>query len=199
VNSTRVRPVTFAVVAWIFVLAAIGGFQFFRGELVDGLVFTIIAAALIADAFGLLKRIEKRRWGVNRWFVGVTAVAAAAVMIITPRHGVADLLLFAVIGLLALAYAWPNPSGEATTQRRPHVSGVPFRRSAWLWAIVGIAACLWELTVYLLGNLLPGGRTSHPALSDVLDPLVDGWAGRIVFVALWIVGGIALLRRAAER
>jgi hypothetical protein len=199
VNSVRVRPIGFAVVAWIFVLAAIGGFQFFRGELVDGLVFTIIAAALIADAFALLRWVEKRRWSVNRWFVAVAAVCAGVVMIFTPRHGLADLLLFAVIGLLALSYAWPNPSGAATTERRPHVSGVPFRRSASLWAIVGIAACLWELTVYLLGNLLPGGRASHPALSDVLDPLVDGWAGRIVFVGLWIVGGIALLRRAAER
>jgi hypothetical protein len=203
VSETRSRPNRLVVGAWIFILVAIGSFQLFRGAIVDALVFLVIAAALLLDAFGTLRSIETRRrsvnrWFVHRWFVIVAIVVSAIVLIVAPRHGIADGVLVVVIGLLALGYAWPDPAVRPPAAQAP-VTGVAFARSVWLWASVGIVACLWELAMYLLGNFLPGGRASHPALSDVLDPAVDTLVGRILFTAAWLLGGLALLRRAARR
>ena len=49
--------------------------------------------------------------------------------------------------------------------------------------------------MYILGNV-DHGRAVHPALSDLLDPAVDTPIGRVLAVAAWVLGGLALLRRA---
>jgi hypothetical protein len=71
------------------------------------------------------------------------------------------------------------------------------RRAATLWACVGIAVCLWELTMFFLGAYVD--RYAFPALSDLLDPLLDRPIGRILFAAAWLVGGVALMRRGQGR
>jgi hypothetical protein len=72
-------------------------------------------------------------------------------------------------------------------------------RTAALWSGAGILVCLWELSMYLLGTFAPGGRAAHPALSDLLDPLMDNQVLRLVFVAGWVLAGVFLLRRTVAR
>jgi hypothetical protein len=53
--------------------------------------------------------------------------------------------------------------------------------------------------MYILGTVSPGGRAAYPALSDLLNPLLDVPAARVVFVTVWLLGGVFLVRRATTR
>ncbi len=180
--------------AWIAILVLIGGFQLFRGAITDAAVFLALAVALVADTIGWLPAIRRRESRLPWIVVVIALVVAAAVLVLTPRHGLGDQLVLIASGLLVLIVVWPSaPSGTVSPMT------ARLARTAALWAAVGIALCLWELAMYLLGTFLPGGRTSFPALSDLLNPLIDSPAGRIVFVVAWLLGGVALLRRGRTR
>jgi hypothetical protein len=73
------------------------------------------------------------------------------------------------------------------------------RRTAILWAAVGVATCLWELTSFVLQRVQPQQKAQHPAISDLLDPALDQLWFRALFVAGWIALGIALLARGGRR
>jgi hypothetical protein len=172
------------------------GFQFYRGAISDGVVFGVLAIALILDALHWMPALRTREWRPSRTLtIGALAVAAA-VLALTPRHGMADGVVLVVTGILVLIVTWPD--GPKTDG--PKTGWTPrMRRSATLWAIIGIAVCVWELLMYFLGAYLPGGSTRYPALSDLLDPLIQNPIGRILFVAAWLLGGVALSRRGRTR
>ena len=67
-------------------------------------------------------------------------------------------------------------------------------RAAIAWTILGLALVLWELAMYFLG-CGQDGRTAFPALSDILDPILNNPIGRFLGVVAWLAGGVALTRR----
>jgi hypothetical protein len=194
VQATRTRrsvKVRITILAWIAILILTGLFQFYRGALADGIVFLAMAAALLVGETGILSRFDGWRWQPRRIVVIIALVIAAAVPVFTPRHGLADGVVVVVSGILLFVVAWPNPpavesAAEPWTTR--------LTRSALAWAIVGIAFCIWELGMYFLG-LNAAGRTEFPALSDLLDPILNNPIGRLLGVAAWLAGGVALARR----
>ena len=180
--------------AWIAILAITGGFQFYRDAPVDATVFCLLAAGLLADLLGAFRRIPLRNLAIHRALVVGSAVIVAGLLAFSPRHGVIDAAVVAIAGVLALLVAWPDHAGDLAAPATPS-SG--FVRTAWLWAGVLLAICLWELAMYILGSV--GGRSAFPALSDLLDPLVENSAGRILFVLGWVLAGVALVRRGVTR
>jgi hypothetical protein len=58
-----------------------------------------------------------------------------------------------------------------------------------------VTACVIELASFLLGVPSEAAKFAHPSVSLLLDPALDPIEGRVVFTALWLVVGIALLRR----
>ena len=69
------------------------------------------------------------------------------------------------------------------------------RRAAILWSVVGVACCLWEVASFLLGLPSPEAAIAHPSISALFDPILDTFEGRAIFTVLWLLLGIALLRR----
>jgi hypothetical protein len=191
-DSAARRRVSWPVAAWVAILILTGGFQIYRGAPVDGAVFLAMAGALILDLAGILPEPRTTEWRPSRIILIGVLGAAAVVLALTPRHGIGDGIAIAISGILVFLVAWPQraaPAGSAWTPR--------MRRTATLWAGVGIAICLWELTMFFLGAYVD--RNAFPALSDLLDPLLDQPIGRILFAAGWLVGGVALLRRGQGR
>ena len=47
----------------------------------------------------------------------------------------------------------------------------------------------------LLGLPSPAASIAHPAISDLLDPVADVPAGRVLLIAAWTLAGLGLLRR----
>ncbi|NBX24073.1 MAG: hypothetical protein EBR52_08220, partial [Microbacteriaceae bacterium] len=56
-----------------------------------------------------------------------------------------------------------------------------------------VALCAWEATAFTLSVTLPNGLTNYPTISVLLDPIVESLPGRIVFVGLWLAGGLSLI------
>lgn len=184
------------VAAWVAILILTGGFQIYRGAPVDGAVFLAMAGALILDLAGILPEWRKTEWRPSRIILIGVLGAAAVVLAVTPRRGIGDGIAIAVSGILVFLVAWP----QRATPAGGHEGSVwtpRMRRAATLWACVGIAICLWELTMFFLGAYVD--RDAFPALSDLLDPLLNNPIGRILFAAAWLVGGVALMRRGQGR
>jgi hypothetical protein len=169
-----------------------GFFQIYRGDaLTDGIVFLSMAAALIVGETGILRRLDGRLITPRRLVVGIALAVDAIVLVLTPRHGYADGIVIAVTGVLVFLIAWPN--GPQTTE--PQQPWTPrLTRAAIAWTILGLAVVLWELAMYFLGYG-QDGRTAFPALSDILDPVLNNPIGRFLGAAAWLAGGVALIKR----
>jgi hypothetical protein len=189
-TSTR-RALRVTVAAWILILVLTGLFQFYRAAVPDGIVFLAMAAALIIGRTGILRSFDQHRWQPRRVLVLSALALAAGVLVLTPRHGIADGVVVVASGILVFVVAWPDPPRD--DEADPSWT-IRLRRSAIAWSIVGIAFCAWELITYF-GGLTRAGRDVYPALSDLIDPWLDNPIGRAIFVALWLSGGVALARR----
>jgi hypothetical protein len=189
--------VSWPVAAWVAILILTGGFQIYRGAPVDGAVFLAMAGALILDLAGILPEPRTAEWRPSRIILIGVLGASAVVLALTTRHGIGDGVAIAVSGILVFLVAWPQRDAPAGNHEASSAWTPRMRRAATLWACVGIAVCLWELTMFFLGAYVD--RSAFPALSDLLDPLLDQPIGRILFAAGWLVGGVALMRRGQGR
>jgi hypothetical protein len=202
-EKVRVRTsVRITIAAWITILILTAGFQLYRGDAIaDGIVFLSMAAALIVGETGILRRLDGRMILPRRIVVIIALAVDAVVLVFTPRHGITDGIVIAVTGVLVFVVAWPNeaPTDEdagAASAREPWTPRLT--RAAIAWAILGIAFCIWELAMYFLGYG-QDGRTEFPALSDILDPVLNNPIGRFLGAAAWLAGGLALMRRGRDR
>lgn len=175
---------------WTVILVATGLFQVFRGAPIDGAFFLVVAAVLVADEFGFvaLPGVAAPR----RWVLGVAAAVLGTLMVLAPRHGLIEGLVVSAIGLSVLLFAWPDHGGTTAAQ-------TPLRRAGILWSVVAVTVAVVELVSFLLGVPSAAAKFAHPSISLLLDPALDTIEGRIVFSALWLVVGIALLRRGRRR
>jgi hypothetical protein len=175
---------------WTLILVFTGLFQLYRGAPVDAMFFLVVAAVLVADEFGL---VLLPRVGLPRaWVLAAAATALGVLMVFAPRHGVIEGLIVSAIGLTVLLFAWPDPE-------RTDAARAPLRRAGILWSVIAVAACLIEVTSFVLGVPSEEAKLAHPSISLLLDPALDTIEGRAVFTALWLVVGIALLRRGRGR
>lgn len=198
-TSSR-RTLRITVAAWITILILTGGFQIYRDAIPDGIVFFAMALALILGRTPVLGRFNHYSWQPRRTAVLLASLVAGVVLVFTPRHGFWDGVVVAFTGVLVLLVAWPDPpsveKADAATTESTWTTRL--RHSAIAWTVVGIAFCAWELAMYFAGYG-QSGRTEYPALSDLLDPVLDNPIGRLVFAAAWLAGGIALARRGRAR
>lgn len=65
----------------------------------------------------------------------------------------------------------------------------------WIvWVAVGVAIALWELTSFLQQPNPIDDSYAHPTISAIVEPRLDYWWGRAVFLLLWVSAGFWLLR-----
>lgn len=179
-----------ATAAWVLVLCLIGGVQFFRGAWIDGAIFSVVAAAIVVDATGLLPHAIRERRRPRVAVLLPLAGLCTVVLVLAPRHGLVAGLLVVAIGIAAVITAWPNRPASDRDQWTPAT-----RRAGVAWSVVALAACVWELTMYLLGTFTSGGRAAFPALSDLIDPLADLPLGKVAVAAAWVAAGVFFMRR----
>jgi hypothetical protein len=172
---------------WIGILLITGTVQFVRDAPWDGVIFLTVAAVLTVDAVRPLPSWPRPRVAraVVVWLI---VVGAALLLVVTPRHSVGEGIVAIAIGLTALVFAWPDRPAE------PRVADDrTLRRTGVLWAVTALAVCVWELTSFVLGRTMPGGVIEHPAVSDLVNPLLDLNWGHALFAAAWLAFGALLL------
>lgn len=177
------RAVSWPLACWVAVLVLIGLVQIVRAQWFDTAVF--FGAALLVVLGG---RIPPRGTGrLSPRTLALGAVPTGLALCLLPRHSVGMVVVITVVGLTAVVLSWPG----APAAPRPWTPAL--RRLAGVWIGLFVVGCLWELAQFLLGRLHPDDASY--ALSDLLDPVLDGAPGRILFVVVWLAGGVYLLRR----
>jgi hypothetical protein len=182
---SRARQIARAL-PWIAILVIIGTVQFIRDAPVDSVIFAVVAVLIALDAVGVLPQLPAVKASLPALAIG--GVLAAVLLVLLPRHGVAAGVVVVAVGLAAIAIAWSWPARATRAPRRQVLRG------AILWASITIVLCLWELSSFLLGRFTADTKIAHPAVSDLLDPAIDTWPGRIGFVAVWLAGMIGFVR-----
>lgn len=195
-TRTRTRRTVLLALPWAAILVLTGAVQFYRGAVPDGVVFEVAAVLIVGDALGWLPEPAQGGRASFTLLLVVGAVAVVA-LILMPRHTPAEGVVVIAVGVLAIPLAWrgnaPIPSREGEPARRAIV------RSAVAWGCVALATALWELGSFVLGRVDLAHPLDHPAISTLLDPVVDTWIGRLVFAILWVLAGIGLLTRARRQ
>ncbi|WP_167131764.1 hypothetical protein [Paramicrobacterium chengjingii] len=195
--SIRLRDVP-----WLIVLVLVAVFQLIRGAWADAGIF---GAALLGVS--VLTTMPKQRLPVakaNRRSVqalSIAAVLAGIVLVVAPRHGTVTGLVVCVIGIFA-GYSALAGGPHAAMEPRRSLSSIgrarprALRNALIAWGSLIVLAGVWEATAYLSWKwgLLADGVM--PSISDVLDPLLDTWAWKTVFVFVWLAGGTVLMLHA---
>ncbi len=176
-------------VLWTLVLAITAGFQLWRGAWVDGTLFALLVGVIVIDNLtnGRI-HLMNRPVSAPRWLILTITGALGAFLVITPRHGWIDLIGMIAVGVTMLLLAWvPDPP-------RPKRPARATRRSALAWSVLVVALCLWEALAFILSTKSAAAVQEFPTVSILLDPFVQWQAGRLIFVGLWLLGGLGLLR-----
>jgi hypothetical protein len=180
---------TWSAIAWLIVLSIMAGFQTWRGAYVDGTLFFAIVAMLLIDRFtGGRIRVLKQPITAPKVVTLAITGSLALVLVFAPRHSWIDFVTMVAIGVTVLVLAW-EPAPEQVG--RP--ASAMFR-SSLVWSILGVGLCVWEATAFVLSVTLPDARDVAPTVSVLLDPVLENFWGRLLFVALWLAGGLGLLR-----
>ena len=170
---------------WVAILVIIGTVQLIRDAPVDSVIFWVMAVLITLDAVGVLPQLPAARVPFAALALG--GALAVVLLVLAPRHGLLAGIVVSVIGIAAVTITWSRPSAEPPARDRLVLRG------AVLWASVTVVLCLWELSSFLLGRFTLDTKIAHPAVSDLLDPAVDTWAGRIVFVAVWVAAMVGFV------
>lgn len=175
-----------------------------RRDALDFAVFFGTAVLIVADsrfsagrrAGGRLKVDAERAGHVapDRWrrawlpLLGMTVFAGVAALAVPVSLGAR--MIVTLIGIAALVLVLCAPGAKNPADRTGEaLAGWP------VWAVIGVATCLWELTSFIAQQVWPLDQDAHPAVSDLVGPLLDTWFGRAVFLLLWVGAGWWLLRR----
>lgn len=192
-----------ARLAWAAVLAVTATFHVVRGAPVDATIYAAAAALLLLDQLGWLRvplRLRVDRDTASRRLVAAVLIVVASLTLgFSPLYGPADAAVVVGIGVLLLPVAWAERERDDGVRPPGARERRALRRSAVLWSAVIAAGCLWEVGAFFLGRSRPGGEADFPALSDLVDPVLAWPPARAALVAVWLLGGYALLRRGRAR
>ncbi len=190
-EKTGARSATVTRAAWIGILCLTGAFHVFRGAPVDALIFFGGALVLTIDALGWLNAgMLNRERRTRRVLVVVLMAVALLVLSLAPLFGGVDTVVVVAIGIALMPVVWPQPA-IPTPRARPDA----VRRAAVAWSVVAIAGLAWEIGAYFMSTPSAAAEYSYPPLSDLIDPFIASPIGRAVLIALWLLGGYALIRR----
>jgi hypothetical protein len=181
----------------VTILAAAGSFHFYRGALVEGVVFWLAALALAADAVGALPKVHARSVSDRNFraaspmALSATALAAVLVAVLvvgwSPLHGTLDAIVIAAAGVVVAWIVWPQRAESGPTR-----TTAALRRSTLCWSTAAVATCLFELVIYFLGDVR-GLDRQFPTLSDLISPAFGNHWVRTAMAALWLSGGFVLV------
>jgi hypothetical protein len=176
---------------WILVYGITSALQVFRGDVMDEIVFLGATALLILVALLNYNVPAGRRF--HRYAVIARYASLVLIVLLTllPRHSTWVLLVLLVLLPLMLIAAWVGTYESIQPQTKR------IRRTRWLWTIWAVMFCLWEFLANILGQLAHNLEL-YPTISILLDPQLDHYIGRLVFVSLWIWAGYTLLFRLRE-
>jgi hypothetical protein len=172
---------------WLPVFAFVSLFHVIRESYVDALIFAIGAVILILDWKKAFRWQMQNRQVVKRWVLVLVVAVSSSVLFFSERGGWQDVLLLLAIGPAALFLVYyrdhgPKPSGNGTMVR-----------TKWIWMTLAIFMAVSELFAYIWAVVFRDSST-YPTISIIVNPILDSPYGRSMFLVLWMLIGLGLLR-----
>lgn len=179
----RSHPLTVDLPVIALALAAIA--HWIRGAPADALIFLAVTLVLLVTE---RPKANEAEFGEPFRVPGFAVVAAGLLVLAFGRDSVPVAVAISAIGVVALFAEWRDPS---LPEDRP----VPHR--AWLWSAVALSWCAWELLSFVYEQAAGGLSTTHPTMSDLVDPLLTSRWVQALAITGWFAAGLAMLRAAA--
>jgi hypothetical protein len=204
----------------VVILLLIAFFTAASGKPLDGLLMMIAAVCLAWDAGHRSRRAAETGDDLDQAYLDPAGDPAAdgPAAVVAPPLARRRRALLALAWLVAavsyvlvvgsfIRYSWPATAavlGLGTVvvaagwrgPRRPRARPArPPRAGLLLWLAVVLAGCLWELQALLQQPNLTASSYTHPTISTLTDPVLAGWGGRSVLLAVWLLLGWFLVER----
>jgi hypothetical protein len=172
----------------IFFICAV--FQLYRKAPLDAFFFFIGFFLLLRksprsnDIFGFIK--------ISNSLAKKFAMVAVIALIVIPVHnyyaGLATFLFLPLVFKLM----------SLDERDSPFIASNLLVRSAKAWGILALLTCIWELSMYFSADFT-GEDSKFPTISDLVDPNLASYAGKLIFIIVWIFSGLQMMKSLEER
>ncbi|WP_296631485.1 hypothetical protein [Rhodoluna sp.] len=172
---------------WLPVFAFVTMFHTMRGSTVDAIIFGTGTALLIADWKKLIPWHMPERPKVSPWVIAAVIAVSASVLFFSERAGWQDFVLFFVLAPVALVMVYYRDHGP-----KPSATKV-MNRTKWIWVTLALFMAVSELFAYIFANVYKDD-TTYPTVSILIHPYLESNWGRAIFLTVWMLIGVGLLR-----
>lgn len=163
-------------------------FHGLRGAYGDATVFAIASLLLILESQGKFTHLHASKPEVPRFLIVGILILTAAVLYLSPRHSLLDGILMLLLLPGALYLVWYPDRG-----RKPKNGSTPIRRAKFVWFYLILAMSLIELYAFFMSQFIHNDYV-YPTISITLDAPLNTGIGRAVWVTIWALSGVGLLR-----
>ena len=172
---------------WLPVFAFVTLFHLIRESYVDAVIFAVGCLILVLDWKRVLSWRMPKRVIVNNWTLALIIAVSFFILFFSDRGGWQDVVLLLTLGPAALFLVYyrdhgPKPSGNGTMVR-----------TKWIWMTLAIFMAVSELFAYIWAVVFKDDN-SYPTISIIVNPILDSPYGRGIFLVLWMLIGLGLLR-----
>lgn len=175
---------------WIWAFSANLALQVFRGSWGDTIIFSSFSICLIFAS----RTKTNITWLASlrfKYFVELVLVIGVLILL-TPWHsGLMAGLFIAILGL-TLILIWTREHTERALRTKR------MKRAELLWITWAVCLALWEFAANLFG-LFTNTLDQYPTISILVDPSLDSFGGKAIFVTLWFSLGLSLMRLVRQR
>lgn len=172
---------------WMPLFAFVALFQLMRGAIFDALYFTFIVSVLFVNWKNIFPYEFPKKPKPNLVLIIFGAIAFGVAIALVPRKSPIEVALMVGALFIALALVWYKDSGPQARMT------LPLSRSKWAWISFGVLVSLWELFAYILSDVA-NDPYAYPTISILMEPVMADQIGRAIFLVVWLLVGVMLVR-----
>jgi hypothetical protein len=172
---------------WIAVFVFLSLFHITRGSFGDATIFVLASAILILEKAGKFSRLHTRKPNLGRGLVVALSVVVGVILFVSPRHSLLDAIVLLALLPTSLYLIWQADVG-AKPKALPQV-----RRAKFVWFYLILAISVVEIFAFYM-SIIVDNDFIYPTISVVMDAPLDNPVGRAIWIIVWVLSGISLLR-----
>lgn len=161
-------------------------FQLYRGSHQDIFIFTLALILIILESTHYLDGLPEFRKLRNSKINKYLLITISLYLLFTKRGAPLTIWFFGALFIFLFFDLWRRNDGEKRKLKPSEI------KSAKSWGAIGIALCFWELIAFTAASIFKDDY-SHPTISVLIAPHLDGLIGRSIFILAWAAIGFVLI------
>ena len=176
----------FKISSWSLIFLITFGFQLFRAQYSDAIIFGIATIVMLAHPLQRFRKFNLPRLSIDKraiWFLVSFGGLAIAYI---PRHHQLLAAIFIALAVLLFLILWNIHDSQEK------LNGLE-KRSAVFWGFTAISVSLWELGSLVIAKVVHN-REAFPTISELVVPVLSTPITRLQFIVIWILIGWLVIR-----